>query len=236
MNVFHRHLLLRHLRMCGIALSVLFAVSLVQGAPGMLEAVDGGSSSLLRGAGTVARAWCVAFGTVLPLALLLGTLFTVGDLARYQELTALEAAGWSRLRILSPLLLVAILATLLLASMQLADLVAPPGTHGPQSHGARAAEAPIAAAALTELHARLAHPLLGFLSVAVAIPLASTRRRVTVYSNFGMAMLVLLMYYIATATLHALGRHGGLPPALAGWLGPALLGAATLLLWLRPRR
>ena len=55
-------------------------------------------------------AWII--DTVLPIALLMATLFTVGSLARYLELTALFAAGWSLLQVSRPLLTVALVATL----------------------------------------------------------------------------------------------------------------------------
>lgn len=54
-------------------------------------------------------AWII--DTVLPIAVLMATLFTVGTMARYLELTALFAAGWSLLRITRPLILVAAAVT-----------------------------------------------------------------------------------------------------------------------------
>ena len=49
---------------------------------------------------------------VLPISMLMATLFTVGSLARYNEMTALFAAGRSLMQITRPLLAVALLATL----------------------------------------------------------------------------------------------------------------------------
>ncbi len=55
-------------------------------------------------------AWIV--DTVLPIALLMATLFTIGGMARYLELTALFAAGWSLMRVARPLLVFAAVMTL----------------------------------------------------------------------------------------------------------------------------
>jgi lipopolysaccharide export system permease protein len=49
---------------------------------------------------------------VLPIAMLMATLFTVGSLARYNELTALFAAGRSMLQVTRPLLVMAVLTAL----------------------------------------------------------------------------------------------------------------------------
>jgi len=49
---------------------------------------------------------------VLPIAMLMATLFTVGSMARYNELTALFAAGRSLLQVTRPLLAMAVLASI----------------------------------------------------------------------------------------------------------------------------
>lgn len=54
-------------------------------------------------------AWIVDL--VLPVAVLMATLFTVGSMARYLELTALSAAGLSLLRIARPLLIAGLVLT-----------------------------------------------------------------------------------------------------------------------------
>lgn len=50
--------------------------------------------------------------TVLPIGMLMATLFSVGMMARYNELTALFAAGRSLMQVTRPLLLLAMLTTL----------------------------------------------------------------------------------------------------------------------------
>lgn len=56
-------------------------------------------------------AWIVDI--VLPIAMLMATLFSVGQMARYLELTALFAAGWSLLKVTRPLIALAVVMSLL---------------------------------------------------------------------------------------------------------------------------
>jgi lipopolysaccharide export system permease protein len=51
--------------------------------------------------------------TVLPIAMLLATLFTIGAMARYNELTALFAAGHSLLQVARPLVVFAVVTAIL---------------------------------------------------------------------------------------------------------------------------
>lgn len=61
---------------------------------------------------------------VLPVSMLMSTLFTVGTMARYNELTALFASGRSLLQITRPLLLIALLASAF--SLAWSEWVLPP--------------------------------------------------------------------------------------------------------------
>lgn len=56
-------------------------------------------------------AWIVDI--VLPISMLMATLFSVGQMARYLELTALFAAGWSLLKVTRPLVVLAVVVSLL---------------------------------------------------------------------------------------------------------------------------
>jgi len=58
-----------------------------------------------------------------PVAVLLATLFSLGKLARYNELTAMKASGISLSRILSPLLILCLL--LVMGSLLLSEVVVP---------------------------------------------------------------------------------------------------------------
>ncbi len=61
--------------------------------------------------------------TVLPIALLLGTIFTIGSMARYLELTALYACGLSLMTITRPILVTGLLFAL--AAMAFEEFVLP---------------------------------------------------------------------------------------------------------------
>jgi lipopolysaccharide export system permease protein len=55
-------------------------------------------------------AWIV--DTVLPIAMLMATLFTIGAMARYLELTAMFAAGLSLMKVCRPLIIISLLVTI----------------------------------------------------------------------------------------------------------------------------
>ncbi len=55
-------------------------------------------------------AWII--DTVLPIAVLMAVLFTVGTMARYLELTALFSAGWSLMQVTRPLIVSSLFLTL----------------------------------------------------------------------------------------------------------------------------
>ncbi len=111
MPIIHRYLVAPFLRNLGytmVGALVLFTV---------LDLVDHMGSFVDNDAtvSMIARyylfkaAWIV--DTVLPVAMLMATLFTIGTMARYLELTALFTAGWSLLRVTQPLIVLAIFTT-----------------------------------------------------------------------------------------------------------------------------
>ncbi len=65
------------------------------------------------GAWTIASYYFYKMGwivdTVLPIAMLMATLFTIGTMARYLELTALFSSGWSLMSVSRPLLVLSVL-------------------------------------------------------------------------------------------------------------------------------
>lgn len=103
MGIIHRHLLATFLRNLGY--TIVGAIVLFT----MMDLLDhvGSFVDNKATASMVARyyvykaAWIV--DTVLPVAMLMATLFTVGTMARYLELTALFAAGRSLLGVTRPL-------------------------------------------------------------------------------------------------------------------------------------
>jgi lipopolysaccharide export system permease protein len=111
MTIIHRHLLATFLR--NLAYTIVGAIVLFT----MMDLLDhmGSFVDNKATASMVARyyvykaAWII--DTVLPVAMLMATLFTVGAMARYLELTALFAAGRSLLRVTGPLIVLALLMT-----------------------------------------------------------------------------------------------------------------------------
>lgn len=110
MSLVHRHVTAAFLRSLALALAagiVLF--TLVDLFEHLSSFMDNDATISM-----VARFYLYKLGwivdTVLPIAMLMATLFTIGSLARYNELTALFAAGFSLLRVARPLLLVSLAA------------------------------------------------------------------------------------------------------------------------------
>lgn len=111
MGIVHRHLLttfLRNLVYTLVGALVLFSMMDLLDHIGSL--VDNAATpSMVARYYTYKAAWIL--DTVLPVAMLMATLFTVGTMARYLELTALFAAGWSLLQVARPLIVAALIVT-----------------------------------------------------------------------------------------------------------------------------
>jgi lipopolysaccharide export system permease protein len=109
MSIIHRHLLstfFRNLAFTMVGGLVLFTLIDLLDHIGSLVDNEATAWEILRYY-TFKAAWIV--DTVLPIAMLMATLFTVGTMARYLELTALFAAGWSLMRTTRPLVLLSLL-------------------------------------------------------------------------------------------------------------------------------
>lgn len=157
---------------------------------------------------------------VLPMSLLVASLFTVGAVARHNELTALKAAGWPLHRIMGPVLLMG------LVSVPVSALLFTPGL---LSNPLVEADA----ATRTALHADRSWPLVNMLAVVLGISFGSTRRPRTMFSGFFLGALSLVGFFVASATAQALGRHGILHPMMAGWLPILLFTGLAWVLWVR---
>lgn len=111
MTIIHRHILASFLRNLAYTLVgglVLFTVMDLLDHIGSL--VDNQASAMQVTRYYIFKAaWII--DTVLPISLLMATLFTIGTMARYLELTALFAAGWSLLQVTRPLIVMAVLMT-----------------------------------------------------------------------------------------------------------------------------
>ncbi|MBK7048136.1 MAG: LptF/LptG family permease [bacterium] len=227
MNPFHRQLLVTFTRNFAIVLLVLTPVALGIGVAGP----DGAATTSRPGSVpmTLTALLLAATPAVLPLVFLIATLVTVGDLARYGEIGALQAAGWSPLRIFMPLI-----------AMGLAGSVASAFLKPAASGNFTALSGYVDRAALTALHGARAATLGCLLAVLTAVPLAATMRRRDPFVGFGAALGIYVLHQIVTATAFAFGRHGALP-LMAGWGSTVLLVAVVAWLWRRinhdpPRR
>jgi lipopolysaccharide export system permease protein len=112
MPIIHRHLVktfLRNLSYTMVGSLVLFILLDLLGHIGSL--LDNhATASMIARYYLYKGAWIV--DTVLPISMLMATLFTVGTMARYLELTALFSSGWSLMKITRPLIILALLASL----------------------------------------------------------------------------------------------------------------------------
>jgi len=72
----------------------------------------------------------------------------------------------------------------------------------------------------TQFHSRLAFPLASIFMMLVGAPMAMRHSRSAKgkANGFGMAILILLLYYVLLTTGNTLGGNGTLPPALANWI------------------
>lgn len=113
MNILHRHVLATFLRNLGYTMAgalVLFTLMDVLDHIGSLVDNEATTTEVARYY-LYKAAWIVDI--VLPIAMLMATLFTIGAMARYFELTALFASGWSLLKVARPLFVLAAVVTVL---------------------------------------------------------------------------------------------------------------------------
>ena len=158
---------------------------------------------------------------IVPMALLVAALFTVGIRSRYFEVMALNSAGYSLAQVTWPLLIPAVVGfAVILAVVHLGS---------GQSVGNRA----IAGGGGEGVGGALAHAMLSVVAVLGGIVAAAGNRRPHVSSGFLSAAVLLVMYYLLDAVVVALGKHSGLPSVLVTWLPIALAGIPATALWLR---
>lgn len=113
MLIIHQHLIksfLRNLMHTMLGALILFTMIDVLDHMNSLMDNDATLSMIIRYYAYKA-AWI--FDTVLPIAMLMSTLFTLGGMARYLELTALFSSGWSLLKVTRPLIILALFMTVL---------------------------------------------------------------------------------------------------------------------------
>ena len=226
MNIFQRLLLRNFLLNLARSIAVLGVVIAGMAFPDISANWPGAAATSLSVMSYVAVQLLVVLDKILPRALLIATLFTVGPLARYQELTALSSAGWSLLRIMRPLVLVALVGVVYAAGVRVFGVV----TAADPVYGSSAL------AERTAFFADQAYPLVPLLFVLTGIILAASPRRASIYGNFIVALAVLFVFNVVLSVALACGRHGLLPPVVAGWGGHVLFAVVLTILWGRAKR
>lgn len=108
----HNHLLFQFLKNFSytmVGALVLFSVmDLLEHSGSLID--NHATSSMIARYYLYKAAWII--DTVLPIAMLMATLFTVGNMARYLELTAMFAAGLSLMKVCRPLVILSLLVTI----------------------------------------------------------------------------------------------------------------------------
>ncbi|HEY3756724.1 MAG TPA: LptF/LptG family permease [Opitutaceae bacterium] len=110
MNTFDRHLLREWLQILEVVLAALLGLLLVQICYEDLRSMLDAGAHLPEMARYVVLTLPSFFADVLPLALLISLLFTLGKLHRANELTAMRAAGVGFARLMAPIWVVGALA------------------------------------------------------------------------------------------------------------------------------
>ncbi len=158
---------------------------------------------------------------ILPLSLLVSTLFTVGIRTRYLEIMAFNTAGISLVQVTWPLLIPAVLGFTLSLMVYLwgEPSVAEPAT--------------IFGGTSFQVQNAVAQSSLSIVAVLIGIVVASGSRRPKVSSRFITAGVLMVAYYVVDATARALGKHTFLPIELAIWVSVVLAGVPSGFVWLR---
>jgi lipopolysaccharide export system permease protein len=113
MRIIHQHLIKNFLRnLMHTMLGALILFTMMDLLDHMNSLIDNEATVSMIGRYYAYKAvWII--DTVLPIAMLMATLFTLGGMARYLELTALFSSGWSLMRVTRPLIILAMVTTVL---------------------------------------------------------------------------------------------------------------------------
>jgi lipopolysaccharide export system permease protein len=85
---------------------------------------------------------------------------------------------------------------------------------------------------LVEFHSKLSYPLVSFFMVLIGVSISS-RRTVGGFVATGLGLLITLAYWMAFTMLLSFGYTGILPPFVAAWLMPVIMGGLSGYLFLR---
>ncbi len=85
----------------------------------------------------------------------------------------------------------------------------------------------------TEIHKKISLSFSCLVFFLISIPLGIQTRKAAKSTNFGLSLLLIVIYYLCLVGGKALGEKGIFPPYLAMWLPNILLGSAGIILLYR---
>ena len=89
---------------------------------------------------------------------------------------------------------------------------------------------------IVAFHSKLAYPLANLILVALAVPLASRRRRGGQAAQLALGLGVAFVYLSMQRTIEPLGYVGDVPPEAAAWVAHAVFAAVAMLAMWRAHR
>ncbi len=89
---------------------------------------------------------------------------------------------------------------------------------------------------VVDMHAKVAFPLINFITVLVGASLSTRVRRGGMALGFGLSLAISFLYYCALRAGQALGHGGALPPVVAAWSANLVFAGIGLWLFRRAER
>jgi len=78
---------------------------------------------------------------------------------------------------------------------------------------------------MTELHLRIAFPLANLMIVLFSVPLVYNRRKKSLTTGFGIALVICFLYFGLVRMGQTMGEKGSVYPWIAAWMGNAVMTA-----------
>ncbi len=88
----------------------------------------------------------------------------------------------------------------------------------------------------THWHFRIASALVNFFMTIMGAALAVNAVRTGLARNFGVALLITFLYYVALRLGLVMGENGSLPPVTAAWFGNLVFAPLGIFLWWKAAR
>lgn len=88
----------------------------------------------------------------------------------------------------------------------------------------------------THWHFRIASAMVNFFMVVMGTALAVNAVRTGLARNFGIALLITFLYYVALRLGLVMGENGSLPPVTAAWFGNLVFAPLGFFLWWKAAR